>query len=172
MAIYKHRSLIDSLLYDVDGADDSRTFSFWLSPDVPSKFILGPADPKYYTGSISWVKVSKKYYWEAELVDVRIGGKSVMTGKAKVVFDSGTSMNSAPSSAFSTLLNRLGHRNLGCDSLSSMETVTYIVSGEGGAKHEFTLTPEEYSRKSSVGCAPQFMAMDVAAPKGPLWILG
>ncbi|KAL3625676.1 hypothetical protein CASFOL_030530 [Castilleja foliolosa] len=48
-----------------------------------------------------------------------------------------------------------GESLVDCNTISNMPNVTFTISGK-----EYNLTPE------------QFMALDVPAPRGPLWILG
>jgi cathepsin D len=158
-------------------------FSFYYSklPADTSAIVFGAPNPDMYTGDITYVEVAKKYYWELQLKDIRVGDKALNAcpdGPCKIVVDTGTSLLTGPSEHINSLLQVI-NIDESCNDFSALPPLTYILTDSRG-DHEFTLEPDFYVLRSDDGedsssprfCKPGFMALDVPDPRGPLYILG
>jgi cathepsin D len=158
-------------------------FSFYYSklPVDTSAIVFGQPNPQLYSGDLVYVGVSKKYYWELSLKDIRVGDKmlNACPGKpCKVVVDTGTSLLTGPDTQINNLLNVI-NMDPDCRDFTTLPTLTYILTDDKG-DHEFTLEPEFYVLRSEQNegaddprfCKPGFMALNVPEPRGPLYILG
>jgi len=160
------------------------SFSFYYSklPRQESTLVLGEPNPDLYEGEIRYLRVSKPFYWQLLLKDIKIGDEYQNVcpdGPCKIVVDTGTSLLTGPSDSMAVLLERL-HIESDCDEDASLPPITYILMDERGS-HEFVIESDFYVVKSFAKhsdtlrpkyCKPGFMALDVPAPRGPLWILG
>jgi len=143
--------------------------------------MLGEPLRSMYTGDMTWVKVSKPFYWEINLIDIEYDGKSTNAcadPPCKAVVDTGTSLLTGPSSYTQKMIKKLGV-DRGCTNLDDLKTITYILSDENG-EYRFEIDAKYFVLKSqskrSNGlpkyCRAGFMALDVPKPRGPLFILG
>jgi len=154
-------------------------FSFFYGEDKGSggKITFGEPAPDLYQGDISYVDVSKEFYWELNLKDIRVGGKSLglcPSGNCKVVADTGTSLLTGPEEAVSTLLDRIRIES-DCSNAedASLPDIEYILTD---SKNEYTIPidKEFYVVKNTANdrCKLGIMALNVPPPRGPLFILG
>ena len=78
-------------------------FSFWLAQNANSDskdgmkvdggvITLGGYDEDYFEGEISWVPISKAWYWQVEVDAVTVDGKSLSENRHTAIVDTGTSL--------------------------------------------------------------------------------
>jgi len=160
-------------------------FSFYYSklPRQESALVMGVPNPELYVGTIRYLQVSRAFYWELELKDIIIGNewqRVCRSPPCKAVVDTGTSLLTGPTEEMTRVLEKIRIHS-DCTRISQLPPITYVLTDRNG-EHHLTLEPEFYVVKSSSVldedlsqpryCKPGFMALDVPAPRGPLWILG
>ncbi|KAJ0791520.1 putative cathepsin D [Helianthus annuus] len=148
-------------------------FSIWLNRDVNGEkggeIVFGGVDPEHYIGDHTFVPITQKGYWQFDMGDVLINGKS--TGSCQngcsAIADSGTSLITGPTHSDSSA-RTMGVSRVDCANVASMPNVSFMIGGK-----EFVLSPREYLVKDREGnCVSGFMPLDIPPPHGPLWILG
>ena len=173
-------------------------FSFYFShaadghpEESRSRFMLGGVEPAYAASAFNFHTVRHSSYWELQLDDVLLDGKSLglcrprnasltleqqaqqpaATGGCRAAIDTGTSMITGPSHAAETLADRLNVEP-DCSVVSHQPTLTFVIDGVA-----YPLTPQEYalrfrSAEGEQRCVPGLRSLDVPPPRGPLWVLG
>ncbi|KAI3829389.1 hypothetical protein L1987_03512 [Smallanthus sonchifolius] len=176
-------------------------FSFWLNRDANEEkggeIVFGGVDPDHYKGNHTFVPITQKGYWQFDLDDVLINGKSTgyCQNGCSAIADSGTSLIAGPTSVITEINKAIGvetfagqlqskseelsDRSLGtmgvsgvdCANVSSMPNISFAIGGK-----EFVLSPHEYLVKvgedDQASCVSGFMPLDIPPPHGPIWILG
>jgi len=90
-------------------------FSFWLNRNLTGKvggeLTFGGADPKHYEGNFTWLPVTRQGYWQFDMSDVKVAGKSIGVCGAKgcpAIADSGTSLIAGPAEIIKGLNAKIG----------------------------------------------------------------
>jgi cathepsin D len=168
-------------------AVEKPVFGFYLSRNDSApeggELILGGTDPSRYEGSISYVNVTKKGYWQFAMdqVDITHAGTSMGTfckGGCQAICDTGTSLLAGPTDEINKIQTLIGAAPLvggeylvDCNKISKMPNVVFKLNGQ-----DFVLTPEDYILKETAAtetlCLSGFLGLDVPKPMGPIWILG
>jgi saccharopepsin len=68
------------------------TFRIGSSEDDGGEAVFGGIDPTHYKGSITYVPVRRKAYWEVELEKVGFGDDELELENAGAAIDTGTSL--------------------------------------------------------------------------------
>ncbi|KAK2523689.1 cathepsin E-A [Columba livia] len=126
-------------------------FSFYLKREDDTEnggeLILGGIDHSLYKGSIHWVPVTEKSYWQIHLNNIKIQGRVAFCSHGcEAIVDSGTSLITGPSSQIRRLQEYIGaspsHSGeflVDCRRLSSLPHISFTIG-----HHEYKLTAEQY----------------------------
>ncbi|NXQ26168.1 CATE protein, partial [Alaudala cheleensis] len=157
-------------------------FSFYLKrgddTENGGELILGGIDHSLYKGSIHWVPVTEKSYWQIHMNNIKIQGRVAFCSHGcEAIVDSGTSLITGPSSQIRRLQEYIGASPLNtgeflvdCRRLSSLPRISFTIG-----HREYKLTAEQYIVKSiddQTFCMSGFQSLDIPTRTGSLWILG
>jgi len=152
-------------------------FSFYLSKTdeaaVGGEMYLGGINSAHYTGSITYVDVTVKGYWQFNLDSVK-AGNTVIQSNVHAIADTGTSLITGPPSIIDQLQSDLGATNIGgipyfpCSG-GNYPDVTFTLSGTA-----FVLTKDDYIIKSdgATYCESGFEGLRLNTEGVNTWILG
>jgi hypothetical protein len=158
---------------------DMKMFSFFLG-STP-----GASGSALYMGGVDQSKtvdqqwrfhaVSREEYWQVKMTKVSIGGADVITcpdGGCKVAIDSGTSLLTGPSESIRLVTGPIVEKvHEDCSNYRELPSLSFWIDDV-----EYPIRGDDYIMFFKDGtqdvCIVAVTPLDVAAPKGPLWILG
>ncbi|XP_077252468.1 aspartic proteinase A1-like [Tasmannia lanceolata] len=102
-------------------------FSFWFNRNAEEEeggeIVFGGVDPKHYKGHHTYVPVTQKGYWQFDIGDVLIGGRTtgICSESCSAIADSGTSLIAGPT----TVITEINHA-IGAAGVVSQECKTLV----------------------------------------------
>ncbi|CAA6653839.1 unnamed protein product [Spirodela intermedia] len=104
------------------GLIQEKVFSFWLNRDSDDsdggEIVFGGVDPNHFKGNHTYVPVTRKGYWQFDMGDFLIGGKTtgLCADGCSAIADSGTSLLTGPT----TIITQINHA-IGAEGIISTE---------------------------------------------------
>ncbi|TVU35639.1 hypothetical protein EJB05_17539, partial [Eragrostis curvula] len=96
------------------GLVEDPVFSFWFNRHAGQgqggEIVFGGIDPSHYRGNHTYVPVTRKGYWQFDMGDVLIGGKSTgfCAAGCAAIADSGTSLLTGPTAIITQINQKIG----------------------------------------------------------------
>ncbi|CAL1412850.1 unnamed protein product [Linum trigynum] len=120
-------------------------FSFWLNrhadEEEGGEIVFGGVDPNHFRGKHTYVPVTQKGYWQFDMGDVIIGGKSTgYCGRGcSAIADSGTSLLAGPTTVVAMINKAIGASGVvsqQCKTVVSQygQTILDLLMAEAGPK--------------------------------------
>ncbi|XP_068658186.1 aspartic proteinase A1 [Aristolochia californica] len=120
-------------------------FSFWFNrhaeEEEGGEIVFGGVDPDHYKGHHTYVPVTQKGYWQFDMGDVLIGGKTTgfCEGGCSAIADSGTSLIAGPTTIIAEINNAIGAQGVvsqECKAVVSQygETIMELLLAEASPK--------------------------------------
>ncbi|XP_010252464.1 PREDICTED: aspartic proteinase A1-like [Nelumbo nucifera] len=103
-------------------------FSFWFNRNAQEEeggeLVFGGVDPNHFKGTHTFVPVTQKGYWQFDMGDVLIGGKTTgfCAGGCSAIADSGTSLLAGPT----TIITQINH-GIGATGVVSQECKAVVA---------------------------------------------
>jgi len=151
-------------------------FYFHVDSNKPSAILWGGIDKDLYHGKIAMFPVVQPHYWALELIDFKLGNKSMGSlgmGEPvkRLIVDSGTTFFTAPSSLYDQISEQVPEAD--CSKVESYPPFTYVLKGADEQTYELVVSQDTYMIGGYMdNCKPALMALDVNEQYGPAMILG
>ncbi|KZT05507.1 endopeptidase [Laetiporus sulphureus 93-53] len=152
-------------------------FSFRLgsSEEDGGEAVFGGVDETAYTGSIDYVPVRRKAYWEVELEKIALGDDELVLENTGAAIDTGTSLIALPTDMAEMLNTQIGatkswngQYTVDCSKVPDLPDLTFTFNG-----NSYPLKGTDYILEVSGTCMSAFTGMDIQMPGGgSLWIVG
>jgi saccharopepsin len=150
------------------------TFRIGSSEEDGGEAVFGGIDPSHHKGSITYVPVRRRAYWEVELEKVGFGDDELELESAGAAIDTGTSLLVMPTTIAEMLNSEIGAKRswngqytLPCEKVPSLPELTFYFGGK-----PYPLQGSDYVLNAGGTCISAFTGMDINLPGGELWIVG
>ncbi|XP_030182402.1 pepsin B [Lynx canadensis] len=156
-------------------------FSFYFSRqptyEYGGELILGGVDTQFYSGEIVWTPVTRELYWQIAIDEFLIGNQATgfCSQGCQGIVDTGTFPLTVPQQYLDSFVKATGAQQdqngdfvVNCNSIQSMPTITFVISGS-----PLPLPPSTYVLNNNGYCTLGIEVTYLPSPNGqPLWILG
>jgi len=158
------------------GLIDSPVFSFRLgdSEDDGGEAVFGGIDENAYSGSIDYVPIRRKAYWEVELEKVAFGDDELELENTGAAIDTGTSLIALPTDIAEMLNAQIGatkswngQYTVDCAKVPDLPDLSFYFNGKA-----YPLKGSDYILEVQGTCISAFTGLDINLPGGALWIIG
>eukprot|EP00918_Siedleckia_nematoides_P029008 GHVU01062316.1.p1 GENE.GHVU01062316.1~~GHVU01062316.1.p1 ORF type:complete len:318 (+),score=31.67 GHVU01062316.1:278-1231(+) len=156
---------------------DEPVFSFRLgsSESDGGEICFGGVDDSAYTGSITYVPLRRKAYWEVELEKITFGDEELELEQTGAAIDTGTSLIALPTDLAEMINNQIGatkswngQYTVDCATVPSLPDLTFHFGGKA-----FPIKGSDYILEVSGTCISAFTGLDINMPNGDsIWIVG
>jgi len=155
---------------------DDPVFSFRIgsSEEDGGEAVFGGIDSSAYTGSIHYVPVRRKAYWEVELEKIQFGSDELEFENTGAAIDTGTSLIALPTDIAELLNAQIGAKRswngqytIDCAKVPTLPELSFFFGGRA-----YPLKGSDYILEVQGTCMSAFMGMDINLPGGQLWIIG
>lgn len=147
-------------------------FSLGTSTGSDGELTLGGVDSTKFKGSLKYVPLSRKAYWELDATELSIGGVPVVSeANTPVIVDSGTSLIAAPVEAVNKIAAQTGAWSFKGVTVMNCDTRFTLTVKVG----DVTLTLDEKDLLMPFAynyCMLMIMGIKFPKPMDKLWILG
>jgi len=138
------------------------------------ELVFGGIDSSAYTGSITYVPVRRKAYWEVELEKVSFGYDELELENTGAAIDTGTSLIVMPTDIAEMLNTQIGAKKswngqyvVDCSTVPGLPDLSFHFDGK-----LYALKGSDYVLEVQGTCISSFTPMDIIVPGGSLWIVG
>ncbi|XP_070150487.1 lysosomal aspartic protease-like [Polyergus mexicanus] len=159
-------------------------FSFYLnrncSAKASSELILGGSDPAHYYGSLRYIPVSRKGYWQITMQRVRIlktkdkPGQTVCAHGCQALVGTGTSLIIGPTSEINIINSHIGAKLdsngdaiVSCNHIGKLPVIRFILHDK-----RFPITSKDYILKKSTENGTTICLSGFLGSNSPTWTLG
>lgn len=168
ISVDKIPTVFDTLVQQ--GKIDNPVFAFYLpsTDGGRGELTIGGINPQHYTGEITWVPLISETYWEAELVSMTSGGRTISKSN-KAVLDTGTSLLAGPSAEVKAFASSIGatpfflnpqEYTIDCDKANTLPPIEINIGG-----YTMELKGSEYVINAGTMCLLGMIGIDVPAPR-------